>query len=308
MKINVVYFFCFFLLIACNQKKDKKRIDPEKEISETKKNNLTDIHYNFTEPDKVWEMPPELLEISGICFNKERKILCHQDQNGKIFVYNLDTGKIEKTIKFSSQGDYEDIAYDQDTVYVLRSDGKIFQVIDYLSAKPTTNQINTFLDSDNNPEGLAYDKEKNRLLVACKGNSGVANASGNTKAIYSVTLPDKKMPETPAYLITKKELEKNFGSKIEIDPAAIAIHPLTKNIFIIGTRGEKVLVELLPNGIILQVTKLTNELFIQPEGITFDDNGDMYISNEGKNTVENMLLLKNKKRTPANILLFKYLK
>lgn len=306
MKINALYLLCFFFLIACNQKENKKITGPEKEKSEIKKNRLTGIHYNFTKADKVWEMPPELLEISGICFNKEKKILCHQDQNGRFFVFDLATGKIEQTVKFYQQGDYEDIAYNNDTVYVLRADGKIFRVTDYNSKKPNTIQINTFLDIDNNPEGLAFDKENNRLLVACKENSGITNAPKSTKAIYSVLLPGNKIQEEPAFVITKKDLEVSYGSKIEIDPSAIAIHPITKNIFIIGTRGEKVLVELLPNGTILQVTKLNNELFNQPEGITFDDNGDMYISNEGKNTIENMLLLKTKKLTPANILQFKY--
>ena len=94
MKINFIWFL-FFCLIACNQKKNKKIIDSEKETAGIKKNDLPGNQYNFAVPDKVWEMPPDLLEISGICFNKERKILCHQDQNGKIFVFNLKTSNIE---------------------------------------------------------------------------------------------------------------------------------------------------------------------------------------------------------------------
>lgn len=296
MKLQVIYIFnVFFFIAACSQANNKKKTGIEQKPAGITVPADTTGSYNFNLPDKVWEMPPQLREISGICFNKEGKILCEQDQKGDIFIYNLQTSSVEKVIKFSSKGDFEDIAYKNDTVFVLRSDGIIFRVGNYLSPTPVTTQIKTFLNADNNTEGLVYDNEANRLLVACKGSSGIKEAHKTTKAVYSVSLDDNIMKPNPVYIITKKTMKEVFGADIDIDPSAIAINPVTKNIFILGTREVKVLIELLPDGKLLHVNKLSNPLFIQPEGITFDKNGDMYISNEGKKQEGNILLFRYKK-------------
>lgn len=296
MKLLVIYtLHVFFFISACSQVDDKKEYNSEKKKADVISTTDTIHHYNFESPDKVWEMPAQLREISGICFNKEGKMLAEQDQKGEIFIYNLQTNNVEKVIKFSSKGDFEDIAYKNDTVFVLRSDGIIFRVENYLSATPVITQISTFLNAENNTEGLCYDSENNRLLLACKGNSGIKEAHKSTRSVYTVTLADNKMKPNPVFIITKKEMKDIFGDDIEIDPSAIAINPITKNIFILGTRKVKVLTELSPTGKLLHVTKLTNPLFIQPEGITFDKNGDMYISNEGKDKSGNILLFKYKK-------------
>jgi uncharacterized protein YjiK len=290
--INI--FFAFFFIAAGSQANNKNESGPEKKDVVIINTIDTTHTYNLSTPDKVWEMPPQLREISGICFNKEGKMLCEQDQKGEIFVYDLQTGSIEKVIKFSGKGDFEDIAYKNETVFILRSDGIIFCVENYLSPNPVTTQITTFLHADNNTEGLVYDSENDRLLVACKGNSGIKAAHKRTKAVYAVTLTNKKMENNPVFVISKKDMKNVFNDDIEIDPSAIAINPLTKNIFMLGTRGVKVLIELSPNGKLLHVNKLTNPLFIQPEGMTFDKNGDMYISNEGKEKKGNILLFRHK--------------
>ncbi len=288
------YFLLLFaclLFLSCQQKKDKSKAE-EKAIPAAPA--LPHANYDFTTPDSVWALPDELLELSGICFNKEGKLLCHEDQNGIIYTYNLRTKTIETATEFAGKGDCEDIAYHNDTVYVLRTDGIIFQISDYLTS-PKTTEIGTKLGRDNNPEGLCYDQSNNRLLVACKEYSGLPDADKHTKAVYALSLNDKKLQEKPVYTLSRENLAKVYGSEIEIYPSSIAVHPISKNIFVIGTRAGRVIVELLPDGTILHVNRLTNHLFIQPEGITFNNNGDMYIANEGKNEAANILLFKYKK-------------
>ena len=64
-------------------------------------------------------------------------------------------------------------------------------------------------------------------------------------------------------------------------PSAIAIHPLTDEIYITSSVG-KLLVVLDREGLISDVHALNPALFRQPEGICFSPEGDLYISNEGK--------------------------
>lgn len=292
MKCNYCFLWIACLLFfSCQQKKGKSKPE-EKAIPAA--STLPHTNYDFTTPDSVWELPDELLELSGICFNKEGKMLCHEDQNGIIYTYNLRSKTIETATEFAGKGDCEDIAYHNDTVYILRTDGIIFQVADYLTS-PKTTEISTNLGRDNNPEGLCYDQSNNRLLIACKEYSGIPDADKRTKAVYALSLNDKKLQEKPVYTLSRENLAKAFGSEIEIYPSSIAVHPISKNIFVIGTRAGRVIAELLPDGTILHVNRLTNHLFIQPEGITFSNNGDMYIANEGKNEAANILLFKYKK-------------
>ena len=56
-----------------------------------------------------WDLPAVLDEISGIAWMGEHRIACVQDEDGIIFIYNLQTSKIEDKIEFSSGADFEGI-------------------------------------------------------------------------------------------------------------------------------------------------------------------------------------------------------
>ncbi|MEL6720372.1 MAG: SdiA-regulated domain-containing protein, partial [Bacteroidota bacterium] len=71
-----------------------------------------------------------------------------------------------------------------------------------------------------------------------------------------------------------KALSKSFA------PSAIAIHPITKDWYILSSVG-KLLVVLDQEGNIQNVEKLSARLMKQPEGLCFDTNGDLFITSEG---------------------------
>lgn len=75
---------------------------------------------------------------------------------------------------------------------------------------------------------------------------------------------------------------------VSFKPSAIAIHPQTKNIYVLGSVG-KLLIVCNYNGEIISVVELNPALFLQPEGICFDPAGALYISNEGKESVATIL-------------------
>ena len=77
-------------------------------------------------------------------------------------------------------------------------------------------------------------------------------------------------------------------------PSGIAIHPITNHIYMIATAG-KLLVVLSPEGEILGVEELDKDELKQPEGITFDQQGNMYISNEARGGKGNIMLFNYQK-------------
>ena len=248
--------------------------------------------YSYT-IDAKWKLPDILEEVSGIEWIGNNKIACVQDEDGIIFIYNLYSHKIEKEIKFAGPGDYEGIAIDDKTAYVLRSDGSIFKVQQFQSSKPITTKYHTFLTEDQNVEGLCLDKMNNRLLLALKDEDLIKK---DFKGVYAFDLSQDILLERPVFeLDLKDDLLSESGEKISkrLRPSEIEIHPNSSDIYILDAKAPKLLI-LDPKGIIKKVYKFNENEFSQPEGISFQPDGTLYISNEAGNEPANILNVKIK--------------
>lgn len=273
---------------------------------------LKDFSYDLKNPDAVYQLPKSMEEISGISYLEKDKIACIQDENAIIYVYDLNTAKVISEHHFEKDGDYEDIAIVNNDAYVLRSDGTLFKVENFLKKEKKTIKIKTSLSQKNDAEGLVYDQKTNSLFIACKGSPSVnkENIYKGLKAIYRFDLKTKALIEKPAFLINLSSVdnEQNNGSvskffietaiKLKLTdgsrfyPSGIAIHPLyTEKMFIISNIG-KVLIVMNKQGNIIEFIEMDKQLFIQPEGICFSENGDLFISNEGKNGTGTILKFK----------------
>lgn len=230
---------------------------------------------------KKWPMPGVLQEISGLSNIDLNRFACVQDELGKIFIYNTEKEAVEKEIDFGSPGDYEGLAVAGETAWVLRADGTLFEVANYAS-KPVVKEFRTHLTAEQNAEGLCFDKNRNRLLVAIKdeepGNPGY-------KGIYGFDLATKKMAKEPVYKIDMGHpllagMEQKGKKAKTIKPSGITIHPATGELYITDGPKSKLLV-MSKAGEANQLYQLDEKVFMQPEGITFNPDGELFISNEG---------------------------
>ena len=258
-------------------KKNKKDKSP-------KENASTEI-----EVIEKWEVPAILKEVSGIAIINNSQFACVQDEAGVIFIYNTSTSKIEKQVTFGAAGDYEGIAIVDRTAYVVRSDGKIFEVNNFNGPSPVINEYSTPFNSKNNIEGLAYDKKNKRLLLAIKG---AETSAKGYKGVYAFDLETKKLLTEPVFKLNLSDpLLANYKGKDSNgawQPAEIAIHPLTGAIYMTEASNPQLFI-LNANGTIKARYKLDDAVFSQPEGITFSPSGELYISNEGKKENGNIL-------------------
>jgi len=266
---------------------------PDKTKNEMGKNNGSVSANASITIIKKWSMPKELTEISGLSYKDEKQFACVQDEVGKIFIYNIATSSVEKQISFGAAGDYEGLAVVDKTIWVLRTDGKLFEVSDLDAAKPTVKEYSTHLTIKQDPEGLCYDKKNNRLLIAIKG---IEPGTEDYKGIYSFDLASKKMDQQPAFKIDL--LDKVFGNngsgkkkKGSINPSGIVIHPINGDIYIVDGRNQQLLV-IDGSGKIKKLYPLSSKDFSQPEGIAFNSAGDLFIANEGTNQPGNILQVK----------------
>ena len=290
---------------SCNvEKEDEKQITESNRIENS-------IPYDLQNPDIVYSLPGYLEEISGISCFKKNKIACIQDEHATIYIFDTKKGKVISKFDFGKSGDYEDIAVVNNDAYVLRSDGTIFK---FKKFKETT-KIQTSLNKKNNAEGLSFDKSTNSLLIACKGSPSINKKElyEGYKAIYRFDLISNKLIEKPAYLvnmrvtdsITDRGTIETFYIKTakklgllrddnSFHPSGIAVHPYDNDKIYIISGIEKLLIILGKEGLIKDIHKLDEKIFNQPEGICFSENGDMYISNEGKNGRGNIIKFKFK--------------
>ncbi|OQX81891.1 MAG: hypothetical protein B6D64_01430 [Bacteroidetes bacterium 4484_276] len=260
-----------------------------------------DFPYQLAEPDKSWKLPKKLVEISGLGYIDGHRLACVQDEKGNIYIFNLQTGEVEEKINFGDDGDYEGIEIIEDDAWVLKSNGDIYKVKDYLKgAGPYLQKHKTALSRKNDAEGLAYDPVDNNLLIACKGHPFLDEKAGKEfKAIYSFSLEAKQIDFTPFLLIEMDTIKyyKNYNTMTQLgvellayldhskgdvsfQPSGISIHPISGNIYILGSVGNLLMV-FNRSGIMLAMVKLRSKYYPKPEGICFSPDGTLYISNEG---------------------------
>ncbi len=252
--------------------------------------------YNLTTPDKVYNLPPSLHEISGITTVDASSVACIQDEHGMVFIYDLNRNSITKQVAFGSDGDYEGIARVNKALYVLRSDEVLTEIVDFTSANSPKNAYDTGIPGKD-AEGLCYDPKNNRLLISPKEISSDNPSNQATRHIYGFNLASKTLIKGTVMDFDIKKIEEfavrnNIkvpmkGKKgeekvpdINMKISAIGIHPITYRLYAISG-PERLLFVFNMNGTIDSMERLDKDLFAQPEGITFMENGDMLISNEG---------------------------
>jgi uncharacterized protein YjiK len=194
-----------------------------------------------------------------------------------IYFYNLNQQEISHVLSFGPDGDYEDLAIKGDTIFVLRSDGLLYE-ISHFNSKPT---ILTLVPLEKNKErqdveGLWYLSKTNALLLASKSDG----------SIYSYSLDERELSGEPL----------KINTPLRFYPSAVAVHPISDEHYLLESKGNSLLI-IKPSGEVNETIKLSGHFFKQPEGITFSRSGDLYISNEGHDGKANILLF----RMPVNI-------
>ena len=288
---------CFFvcLLFACNtnnsaQKANSLIVDlPQKKPADSFRINATTAGYNYDlkNPNHTWKLPGQLVEVSGNTWIDKDHLILIEDLHPNLYLVKIDdkNATLEKTIPFAVEDkekfDIEDVTYVNNTVYALWSHGVLFKISDW-QTKPQVEQIKTFLSKENNTEGLCYDPVTQKLLVACKDASNVADEKKSTKAVYAFDMAVNKLNDQPFLLIHKKDFEKVADQKLDFNPSAIAIHPVTHDIYLLSTRDNKCMAVYSHDGTLKAFQFIDKELMPQPEGICFSPEGKLYISSEGK--------------------------
>lgn len=271
------------------------------------------LPYDLDQPSRQLELDKVLDEISGLSMtNRKDELVAIQDELGSLFYLDKQTGEIKNEVSFWKDGDYEGIELVGNDIYVVKNTGTLYQIKNAGKKRQKVIKYNGFLDDDYNIEGLTYWPQQNKLLLACKAEGKAKAGDLQSKCIYAFDIKSKSFEDEPFLKVERPVIEDYLSSCIQgadhqkicsifnvseeefkLRPAAIAIHPISEQVYVLSAKGNLLLVMDM-SGQILHISKLPKKLHRQPEGISFDSKGELYISNE------------KRKDNDANIVVYAY--
>ncbi|MBL7829073.1 MAG: SdiA-regulated domain-containing protein [Saprospiraceae bacterium] len=269
--------FVFFSFGTC---KTQKQAAPRSE-----KHSLP---YDLSNPNLTIRLSnEELTEISGLSPSDQNDIyLAIADEKGEIYFLNAEKGgAIQKRVLFLEKGDFEGVEMAGQTLWAVKSNGTLYEIKDWANKPaPSITEHKTSLNKLDDVEGLGLDLDKNALLLACKGNPD----SSYLRNVYAFDLKSKLLSRQPVYAVDPLEINQLVpyleSEKPDFfSPSGIAMHPVSKDVYIISSALKRLVVLDGKTGKIREAVRLDKKILPQPEGISFDKTGNLFISSEGKN-------------------------
>lgn len=274
VSINIIIGFAGCIILEEEDESDKSVITSG------------DFQYDMYSFEKNYKLPGRLQEISGLAYWKENILLCVEDENGRLYLYDHAKEEVIQEIKFGKKGDYEGVTQSENIAYVIRSTGKLFYF--NIEDEPEVTKVDLPFKSSNDLEGITKGHKKDEFYIACKQNPELLENGVEGRAVYTYNVKKDKVKTRPYIHLTsdsfKDEIKKaglNPSKHMPFLPSGIAVHPITEDVFLISSVG-RLLIVLNKSGSIVSMAPLKRSFYRQPEGICFDNEGNMFISSEGR--------------------------
>lgn len=253
-KKNIRLFFVLILFAACSADTNNASI------------NISGYDYAGR---KKFILEHSLKEISGIAYWADsNSFLAINDEKGIMYVLDPQTFRIKNEYSFGEAGDYEEIQVHEKTIYVLRSDGTIYK----LNFDGTLEEL-SYTGTKAEYESFYVDALSNTLVLIPKQSK---NGTKEKQTVtYTINTSDGSYADKSEHTISWSTLK----TTSTLHPSAVAVHAISKEVYLLASI-EKRLVVLNSDWKVLAEYELDRNQFQQPEGITFDPKGNLYITNE----------------------------
>ena len=265
-------------------------------VSNKNKVELSSNQYNLKKPLKLI-LGDALVEISGISFYpKDSSVFAISDETGLLYKIRLNKKFLTEEWKFDKKRDYEDVMQHDSSFFVLESNGNI-ETLNFSPRGDTVFNHRSIFPGDNKKknefESLYYDETYKGFVMICK------DCEDDTYDFTTAWLYDPVKDDftSSIFKIDLNAIAKQLKiARIKFRPSGAAINPLTKDVWVISSTNQ-IIVVMDRKGTIKDVYTLDPTIFNQPEGITFTPWGDLLIANEAgdKYASTTLLIFKPKK-------------
>ncbi len=270
-----VFVFCF-----CNAQNNSPSPAPPLAVT------ADSLPYDLANPILVLTLTDVALkEISGLSPTPVTgQFVSIADERGELFFLDANKGGVvTKRVLFREKGDFEGVEMVDSTIWAIKSDGDLFGIINWDTPTFSVESFKTPLKKSDDVEGLGYDPKRNALLIACKGDPDYFIP----RNIFAFDLKTRKMLEAPIYSIDPEEVNRyvpylETEKQDAFSPSGVALHPISNDVYVISTALKRLVVLDYTSGKIKHAQRLEKKNLPQPEGISFDAEGNLFISSEGK--------------------------
>lgn len=239
-------------------------------------------HDGLGPPVARWMMPDLLNEISGLALTPDGRLLTHDDERGIIYEIDYRQGVVLKQFLVGNHmlhEDFEAIAVAQGRVYLLASNGELYETTEGDDGQHVNFTIrDTRLGKECEMEGLAYAPAIESLLLACKHAHG--KELKDHVVIYRWRLGAGVSRRLSRLRIPFKDFKDDDHD--EFHPSGIEVDPRTGNYVMVDGIDERMAI-VTPEGKVLRVWKLPKE-HRQTEGIAITPDGLLVLSDEATKT------------------------
>ena len=231
-------------------------------------------------PVARWILPATLSEISGLALTADGRLFAHGDELAQVSELDYRRGVLVKQFtlgKSPVHGDFEGIAIAGEQMYLLASDGKIYEFREGANGTHVDFVLHdTKLGHECEFEGITFDPDLNALLLACK-NVGTKSLQKDL-VIYAWRLPDGASDaESPEIAVPLKEVIGANKWK-DLHPSDITRDPLSGN-YVLVTAQEEALITLTPGGKVVASRPLPSRLE-HTEGVAITRDSLLILSDE----------------------------
>lgn len=237
------------------------------------------------DPDSAtrWKLPRELEEVSGLAITGDNRLLAHNDERAIVYEIDYRRGSIVKAFQLSdtnypAAGDFEGIAATDDGIFLVTSNGRLFQCQEGDAGESVLfNVYTTGVGRDCEIEGLAYDHTRRELILVCKEARSL-EMEGQL-ALCRWSIDDRRLERDGQTLIPVNDFSRHIKGK-KFHPSGIERHPESGNYYIVAARQESI-AEITPGGKVIAVRKFPAKWHRQVEGIAFAADGTLIVADEG---------------------------
>ncbi len=237
-----------------------------------------------------WILPHELREISGLALTPDGRLLAHGDNVGRVTVLDPRSGEILAHFAIGAsdvQDDFEGITIAHDTIYMLASNGTIYQFREGEDGERVPYSTrNTQLGGACEFEGIAYESRSESLVLSCK--TVRDDSLREFLVLYRLKLGRTDSSGTSRLTVPMSRVIGSNPWK-NVHPSDITIDPLSGN-YILVASADRAVIEITPSGGVVRSVPLPG-VHEQAEGVAITSDQVLMVSDEAANGTPAILTL-----------------
>lgn len=250
-----------------------------------------DGYFDLIHPSEINILPMGVSSFSDLTLMDSLHLVGIEPISGNVVFLDINNYSISSQLSLGSDFRFQAISRIDSTLILMDSENKVhFLLPPY--------DINSFVSSNETIEnfhspGICLHESTKRLFLISEVQE--KEEGQFSSYLYAFNLNKNKLSDEPLFEINLTDIESfaiknnlslpttivaNSGDTIQgldFNPSAIAVHPKTNEIYILSS--DRSLIVYNQFGEVVNFTSLDASIFSKPTGMTFQDNGDLLISN-----------------------------